>query len=552
MRVTVDGQPVTLEPAPIVRAGRLFVPLRGIFEAVGASVVFSSGQINATGNGHTVSLNLGSRQAFVDGQQERLDAAPFLVGSSLYVPLRFVSQALGTLVDYDPRSERVAISTGIPQTSNQSVALSPAATATPVAATPASPTPAPALAERVASTATVSPAVTPAAAPASPARSPSPQRVAVATAPPTPPATPRPTPSPVPQRMAVVVTAPPTPAATPRPTPSLSSQRVAVVVTAPPTPAATLPSLPLPSPKRIAAIAAPPTLAPTPRPTPNPKRVAVVVSAPATPAPTLPPTPPPRPRHVASVTTSAPTPAAPHRQMPPPGPKRVASAGTARPRPAARPRPTPRPKSTVRVVLEHPANGTSVRISRPMVRASFVKGTVNPNRVRVAFDGRDVTQAAYVSAHGISYTPLSPIPPGRHEVRVQGADRSGATFAQNWRFRSGSVAPVITIANVAPRPGGTVGQKFTVRGRTTPGAIVTIQVSQTSQRHGLGQFFGKMFGFMHPARAQRTVTAGRNGRFVSLIDINAPKGTMLGIVITSTDSNYGVVATPLRFSVRTQ
>lgn len=227
-------------------------------------------------------------------------------------------------------------------------------------------------------------------------------------------------------------------------------------------------------------------------------------------------------------------------------------------RPAAPPRPTPRPQrtprapSSVRVVLEHPANGTSVRISRPMVRASFVKGKVNPNRVRVALDGRDVTVASYVSAHGITYTPLSPIPPGRHEVRVQGADQSGATFAQRWQFRSGAVAPVITIANVAPRPGGTVGNKFAVRGRTTPGAIVTIQVSQTSHRHGLGTFLGGLFGIGRPARAQKTVTAGRNGRFVSLIDINAPKGATLGIVITSTDANYGIVATPLRFSVRTQ
>lgn len=185
------------------------------------------------------------------------------------------------------------------------------------------------------------------------------------------------------------------------------------------------------------------------------------------------------------------------------------------------------------------------------MQASFVRGKVDPNRVRVTLDGRDVTVATYVSAHGITYTPLSPIPPGQHDVRVQGADQSGATFAQRWRFRSGSEAPVVTIANVAPRPGGTVGRTFTVRGRTTPGATVTIQVSQISRRHGLGQILGGLFG-VRPARAESTVTAGRNGRFVSLIDIKAPKGATLGIVITSTDSNYGIAAPPVRFSVRTQ
>jgi hypothetical protein len=206
--------------------------------------------------------------------------------------------------------------------------------------------------------------------------------------------------------------------------------------------------------------------------------------------------------------------------------------------------------SSVRVVLEHPTNGTSVRSSRPTVQASFVTGKVDPNRVRVTLDGRDVTLAAYVSAHGVTYTPLSPIPRGLHDVRVQGADQSGATFARRWRFRSGSEMPVVTIANVAPRPGGTVGRKFTVRGHTAPGATVTIQVSQTSRQRGLRQMLGGLLGFVRPARAQSTVTAGRNGRFVSLIDIDAPSGVTLGIEITSTDFNYGIVAKPLRFSVR--
>src|SRR5690348_16934185 len=46
--VTVNGQPMALSPGPIERAGRVFVPLRGIFERLGAAVVYSSGTINAT------------------------------------------------------------------------------------------------------------------------------------------------------------------------------------------------------------------------------------------------------------------------------------------------------------------------------------------------------------------------------------------------------------------------------------------------------------------------------------------------------------------------
>jgi hypothetical protein len=109
--VTVNGQPANLNPPPTERAGRVFVPLRGVFEQLGATVVYDNGTINATGRGHTVSLKIGSQQAVVDGQQQTVDVAPFIIGASTYVPLRFVSQALGASVNYDGTNNIVAINT---------------------------------------------------------------------------------------------------------------------------------------------------------------------------------------------------------------------------------------------------------------------------------------------------------------------------------------------------------------------------------------------------------------------------------------------------------
>ena len=79
--VIVNGQTMNFTQPPIVRAGRVFVPLRGVFEQLGASVVYSNGQINATGNGRTISLTIGSTQATVGGQPETMDVAPFIVGA---------------------------------------------------------------------------------------------------------------------------------------------------------------------------------------------------------------------------------------------------------------------------------------------------------------------------------------------------------------------------------------------------------------------------------------------------------------------------------------
>jgi hypothetical protein len=107
--VTLNGAPVTLNPGPQERDGRVFVPLRGVFERLGASVVYTDGTINAQGNNHAVSLHIGSTAATVDGQQQTLDVAPFIIGASTYVPLRFVSQALGANVNYDGNNHIVAL-----------------------------------------------------------------------------------------------------------------------------------------------------------------------------------------------------------------------------------------------------------------------------------------------------------------------------------------------------------------------------------------------------------------------------------------------------------
>ncbi len=107
--IVVGGAPLSLAPGPIERNGRVFVPLRGIFERLGATVVYQSGQINATKGHSTVSLTIGSTQAILNGQRQYLDVAPFIVGATTYVPLRFIAQSLGASVNYNDSTQVVSI-----------------------------------------------------------------------------------------------------------------------------------------------------------------------------------------------------------------------------------------------------------------------------------------------------------------------------------------------------------------------------------------------------------------------------------------------------------
>jgi len=112
VNVVVNGTTVTFDQPPVEQAGRIYVPLRGVFERLGASVVYQNGQINATSGRHDIGLAIGSTTATVDGVQQTLDSPPFLIAGRTLVPLRFISQALGASVNFDQSSQTVYVTRG--------------------------------------------------------------------------------------------------------------------------------------------------------------------------------------------------------------------------------------------------------------------------------------------------------------------------------------------------------------------------------------------------------------------------------------------------------
>jgi hypothetical protein len=110
--VVVNGQQMNFDQPPVEQAGRVYVPLRGIFEQLGASVVYQNGTINATDNRRNISLHIGSNQATVDGQQVVISSPPFVQGSRTLVPLRFIAQSLGAAVDWNNNTDTVTITGG--------------------------------------------------------------------------------------------------------------------------------------------------------------------------------------------------------------------------------------------------------------------------------------------------------------------------------------------------------------------------------------------------------------------------------------------------------
>jgi hypothetical protein len=112
--VTVDGRPVRFEgQQPIMVNNSVLVPLRGVFEDMGARVLWNQErqQVTAIKDEKRIRLNIGEHMADVDGHSVRMNTAPIVRNGSTLVPLRFLSEALGAQVRWNPNNEMVMIRT---------------------------------------------------------------------------------------------------------------------------------------------------------------------------------------------------------------------------------------------------------------------------------------------------------------------------------------------------------------------------------------------------------------------------------------------------------
>ncbi|MGF7046493.1 hypothetical protein J2T13_000969 [Paenibacillus sp. DS2015] len=111
IQVYIDGSKVNLSPVPQLSNATVLVPMRAIFEYLGAKLVWDQKQqtIKASLGADTITLKIGSKQAMVNGVSVQLTEAPKVINNNTFVPLRFVSEALGAKVKWDAKGYSVSI-----------------------------------------------------------------------------------------------------------------------------------------------------------------------------------------------------------------------------------------------------------------------------------------------------------------------------------------------------------------------------------------------------------------------------------------------------------
>lgn len=96
--VSLNGEKVQFgENKPLLEQNTTLVPAREIFEALGYNMTWDkeNGVVIAEKYGLSVALKIGNSTAYINGIETELAAAPKVYNDSTYVPLRFISEAIG-------------------------------------------------------------------------------------------------------------------------------------------------------------------------------------------------------------------------------------------------------------------------------------------------------------------------------------------------------------------------------------------------------------------------------------------------------------------------
>jgi len=118
--VLVNGTAVTFDQPPIIEDGRTLVPLRAIFEALGATVEWdqSTQTVTAVKGDITIILKIGDSFLTKNGERVALDVPAKIVGSRTLVPARAVAESFGADVQWNQAARTVTITEdGSPGTS---------------------------------------------------------------------------------------------------------------------------------------------------------------------------------------------------------------------------------------------------------------------------------------------------------------------------------------------------------------------------------------------------------------------------------------------------
>ena len=111
--VYLNGEPLNFDQPPIIENDRVLVPMRTIFQALGATVDWNGNtkEITSIKENKTVKMQINNNTMTVNSNEIYLDMAPIIKGSRTLIPVRAVAEAFDCNVSWDSLNRRVDVIT---------------------------------------------------------------------------------------------------------------------------------------------------------------------------------------------------------------------------------------------------------------------------------------------------------------------------------------------------------------------------------------------------------------------------------------------------------
>ncbi len=112
VKVEVNGRNIHTDPDPVMRSGRVFVPLRTVSDHFKSNLNWNSSTQTVTMDTRrdkTLTLRIGVPEAQMGNRKVHLDAAPFIYEGATMVPLRLVAEAFHADVNWNSATQTVSI-----------------------------------------------------------------------------------------------------------------------------------------------------------------------------------------------------------------------------------------------------------------------------------------------------------------------------------------------------------------------------------------------------------------------------------------------------------
>lgn len=109
--VKVNGKQLKFDVPPVVKNGRVLIPLRAIMNGFKADVSYDkdTNTVIIKKGDKEVKIDLTNNKVYVDGKEVSIDVPAMVINNRTLVPLRFLSEVLGKKVNYDEKTGDVDI-----------------------------------------------------------------------------------------------------------------------------------------------------------------------------------------------------------------------------------------------------------------------------------------------------------------------------------------------------------------------------------------------------------------------------------------------------------